>query len=172
MSSESEQLDEILGVSFGDIVSELAGVLVEFHIRADATAGGKEGTRGPLLIDAGVLKGLIDGLPAVLDAMREYGADRVKPRPMLLPAWNDGPRWNPAGGQLHICAGFGVNGMDPERGAAVMFIRATSVAHAPGTYDSAEYLMGWSALLEFQDALPKVLRKLEQRTRTNTGDRG
>ena len=81
MSSEFDQLDEILGVSFGDTVA-MENVLTAVHIR---TRVGKEGTLGNLLIHADVLKGLIAGLPDVIEAMRQDGADRDLLPPPSLP---------------------------------------------------------------------------------------
>lgn len=163
MSSGYEQLDEILGVSFGDTLPKEACVLIDLHIRAKATFSGREGTRGNVLLHADVLKGLIAGLPGLLDWMREDGADHdVLPAAKLpFPAWNAGPKWNPTGAAVYVCTCFGARTIAPEFGAAVMVIEANNPLAGPNTY-SADYLMGWSALLEFQQALPKVLRRLER----------
>jgi hypothetical protein len=68
---------------------------------------------------------------------------------------------------LYLCMEFGVRAIAPEHGAAVMVIQATSAVSEAGEVHSADYLMGWSALLAFQEAVPKVLRRLEQRTRSS-----
>ncbi|EIL90944.1 hypothetical protein AB7849_14035 [Rhodanobacter sp. 115] len=164
MSSTFERLDEILGVSFGDIVPEFEGVLVDVHIRANITFGGKEGTRGGLLLHTGVVRGLVAGLPEVIEAMRKDGADHdlLPPAALPVPAWNAGPRWNPGRSGVHLCMGFGVRAIAPEHGAAVMVIQSGSPEGTPGMPDVADYLMGWSVLLGFEEALPKVLRKLER----------
>jgi hypothetical protein len=76
MSSDFDQLDEILGVSFGDTVPDMDSVLAGIHIRTSKHSGGMEGTRGNLLIQTDVLRGLIAGLPGVIEVMREDDADR------------------------------------------------------------------------------------------------
>ncbi len=166
MSSDVEHMDEILGVSFGDTIPEQDCVLADIHIRTHATSGGQEGTRGHLLIQTDVLRGLIAGLPGVMEAMRDDGADRdrLPPPARPVPAWNDGPRWNPAGATMYLCTGFGVRDIAPELGAAVMVIQTVGPEVPPGARDSQgqDYLMGWQALTAFQAALPKVLRKLER----------
>ncbi|ODV27285.1 MAG: hypothetical protein ABT19_02155 [Rhodanobacter sp. SCN 68-63] len=164
MSSAYGQLDEILGVSFGDTVPDESCVLIDLHIRANATFSGREGTRGNVLLHAEVLRQLIAGLPGVVDWMREEGGDRdVLPAAKLpFPGWNAGPKWNPTtGAAIYVCTCFGVRAIAPEFGAAVMVIEANNPLAGPNTY-SADYLMGWSALREFQEALPKVLRRLER----------
>lgn len=173
MTSEDERLDEIQGVSFGDSDPTGETVLVDFHIRAYATAGGKEGTRGNVLIATDVLRQVIAALPGILEVMREYGADHdvLPPATKPLPAWNAGPRWNPGEATYHLCTLWGANGMVRELCAVVMVLGAyTPGLHASASESAtAEYLMGWSALLALQEALPKVVRKMEQRAANQKG---
>lgn len=162
-STSRKPLDEIQGFSFGDILTDAECISVNMHIRANASRGGREGTRGIILLHGDQLKQLIEGLPMVINALREAGGDRdVLPPPAgPLPPWDAGPRFNSLSSAMHLCTLFGVRDIAPERGAAVMVISATSYPHVRGKSDSADYLMGWSALLEFQEALPKALALLE-----------
>jgi hypothetical protein len=156
-------MDEIQGFSFGDLISDVACVMADFHVRATATFKGKEGSRGIMLVSADVVEGIINGLPEVLRALHEEGGDRdVLPPPTRpVPPWNAGPRGKLSRGRdIYICAGFLAKDIAPELGAAVIEIRTTSARNKPGKYDSGDYLMGWNALLQFQEALPKVLEQL------------
>lgn len=156
-------MDEIQGFSFGDLIVEGACVMTDFHVRATATFNGEEGSRGIMLVAATVVETIINGLPEVMAALREEGGDRdVLPPPTRpVPPWNAGPRGKNAKGQdIFMCVGFSVTDIAPELGAAVITLHTAGALHKRGTYDSADYLMGWSALLEFQAALPKVLEQL------------
>lgn len=160
MPSAYQDLAEIQGVSFGDRPPIPESVLATLHVRLP---GGKEGARDALLLHADVLRGLIAGLPSVMEALRAEGVDgdRLPPPSIPVPAWNAGPRWNPEA-PFQLCMGFGVRDIDADLGAAVVFIQSASPAHPAGTSDSGDYLMGWSALIAFQEALPKVLRQLKR----------
>ena len=156
-------LDEIQGFPFGDMITDGECVMVDMHVRANATMGGREGTRGIMLVHGDVLKQLIDGLPAVLNALREAGGDRdVLPPPSRpIPPWDAGPRFGPQSPAMHLCTLFGVRDIAPELGAAVLVIGANDPRLGPDNSASADYLMGWSALLDFQAALPKALALLK-----------
>lgn len=162
MPSAYQDLAEIQGVSFGDLPPVPDSVLATLHVRLH---DGKEGARDALLLHADVLRGLIAGLPEVMDALRAEGVDgdRLPPPTLPVPAWNAGPTWNPSDLNFQMCMGFGVRDIAPELGAAVVIIQTAGLAHPKGTSDSGDYLMGWSALIAFQEALPKVLRRLERK---------
>jgi hypothetical protein len=162
MPSAYQDLAEIQGVSFGDQPPIPESVLATLHVRIP---GGKEGARDALLFHADVLRGLIAGLPEVMDALRAEGVDgdRLPPPGIPVPAWNDGPKWNPTTANFQLCMGFGVREIAPELGAAVVIMQTASLAHPSGQSDSGDYLMGWNALNAFQEALPKVLRRLERK---------
>ncbi|MEY2161285.1 hypothetical protein [Rhodanobacter sp. FW106-PBR-LB-2-11] len=167
MSSEYAKLDEIQGVSFGEADPYGEAVLVNFHVRANATFGGKEGSRANVMLPLELLQALTDGLPGLINAMRDKGADRdVLPPPAVpLPPWNAGPRWNPEVALPHLCTAFDTPDISRELGAVVVVMAVCTPGRHASTddSDSAEYLMGWRALLGLQEALPKVVRKLEQR---------
>lgn len=163
MSSAYTKLDEIQGFSFGDLIADTACVMTDFHVRANATFKGKEGTRGIMLLAANVVQTLIDGLPEVIEALREEGGDRdlLPPPSRPVPPWDAGPRGkNAKGRDMQMCVGFGVREIAADLGAAVIIINTSGARHKRGKFDSANYLMGWSALLEFQTALPKVMEQL------------
>ena len=172
MSGEKEQrtaapirkpMDEIQGFSFGDIISDVACVMTDFHVRATATFKGKEGSRGIMLVSADVVEGVFNGLPEVIAALNEEGGNRdVLPAPSQpIPSWDAGPRGKFAKGRgIYVCAGFIAKDIAPELGAAVIELRTATPGQKAGKYDAADYLMGWGALLRLQAALPKVLDQL------------
>lgn len=167
MTSEYAGLDEIQGVSFGETDPNGEIVMVNFHIRANASFGGKEGTRANVMIPFEFLTALIEGLPGLIKAMRDEGAAcNVLPPPAVrLPEWNAGPQWNPELAGPYLCTYFNTRDIAHELGAVVLTIGiAKPGVHASASESpTADYLMGWSAVLALQEALPKVVRKLEQR---------
>lgn len=156
---------ELLGVCFGDLVPNLPCVLVGLQVRLVTTDGAvREGERDPIMFDYSVLATLRDNLPMLLQHMEAVGSniDRMEPPRSRMPAWNEGPRFRGPIDLRAICTGFGFfEETLPAQGAAMAYIELNDVAR--NETSGGRYIVPHRALLQLRDALPKVLRKMEQK---------
>ncbi len=156
---------ELLGICFGDLVPNLPCVLVNLQVRLVSVDGTvREGKRDPIMIHYSVLADLRDNLPRLLEHMKAEGSnvDRMEPPRSRLPAWNEGPRFKGPMDMRSFCMGFGFfEDTLPALGAAMAYLEVRDEARQETT--GGRYIISHRALLELQDVLPKVLRKMEQK---------
>ncbi|TDK26199.1 hypothetical protein E2F46_06265 [Luteimonas aestuarii] len=159
-------MDEILGVSFGEVVPDTGCVLVDFRIRAVEGSGEiAEGSRKGILMAYSVLEDMVRGLPELRDMMIAQGLDKrlLVGAKGPVPAWNEGSHLRGLPHQPFLGSAFGVREIASELAAAVILLEISSIDPRQSGSSSADYLMPYHVLDELIEALPKVMRKMEQK---------
>ena len=156
---------ELLVICFGDLVPKLPCVLISLQVRlTDADGGVREGDRPLIMIDYSTLSQLRDNLPALLAHMKSEGSDvdRIEPPFSPIPAWNEGPRFTGPMDMRGICAGFGFfEDTLRDKGAAMAYIELRDAVRDEVT--GGRYIVPHRVIVDLLEALPKVLRKMEQK---------
>lgn len=156
---------EILGASFGDILVELEGVAMDFHLRAvnlDGTVS--EGKLENVIMTYTGIKAWAEGLPGGIRSLAEEGASHglLEPATKALPAWNEGPR-SPALDECLISTAFEIRSVISDLGAMLVRLETLNVVYDQERPAAAHYLWSIDALKSFAEALPKVERKMQQK---------
>lgn len=169
MSELPPDTDEILAISFGEILKGTACVLVSFRVRTTLETGETvEGARDPALLPYQVLQPLLESMPGLFDMMRDQQAigDVLPPASGPVPAWNAGPTVAAMTPPYTLVAGFGFwADAHPELCAAMAVIEIGYVDR-PGEVDSKNYLISHRVLLQLSESLAKVARKMKQKGET------
>ncbi|WP_298580634.1 hypothetical protein [uncultured Luteimonas sp.] len=162
--SDLHDMDELLGISFGDFVPQADSVLVSMHVRTRDDAGNVAvGTRDPVLMDWNMLRTVLDFLPQLVSTVAGFRAGHtVAPAAdsTPLPAWNDGPR-PPLGRPLYQCTGFGIRDPDPTIDGVVAVIGGAPIGADPEDGVESDYLISYRALLGLQESLAKVIARVD-----------
>lgn len=165
-----ETTDQILAIAFGEVEVQFGCVLAEFRVRTYEDMGPiknmpVEGSRSGVLIHHQVITQIMEHTPALLDLMKDMGADKdLLPHAKgPVPMWNAGPSIKSCNGLFHVCEGFGFTEPVPELGAVVAWIETRMLVNPRVQAYGGNYLMSYPVLVEFLESLPKVLRRMESK---------
>lgn len=152
---------ELLRVCFGEVIPQADGVLVSMWVLDSRDGAPVVGRRDPLVMLASQLRDLAAALPAVLAMLVERPAD-ARERALLtdVPDWNEGATRAEAAGTAAVCAAFGFHHPEPQASSVLAMI-AVQVAGVTAEH-AADYRISYSALREFAEALPKVVRRIDR----------
>lgn len=156
--------DQILAIAFGDHLPGDLGVTVDLRVRTVEGGQVVEGTRDSIVMAYAVLEQWQAALPAILAEIdRAGGTAKLPPAEGPLPDWNGGRAASREQPPRFICTLFGVRAASPDYDAAVAVVEAKPAGGSE--VHAADYLVSRDVLLQLQDAIPKVLRKRQQKKR-------
>lgn len=160
----TDQSDLILGVAFGEILTDPGVIVMDLCVRTIENGLQVEGKRGATLTPYEILSALLKSTPSLLQMMVEQRADVEVLPPAFgpIPHWNSGRTLKETCGELFVCTGIGFRNVLPEYGSIVAYIEASLPEPGAETY-GADYLLPYKVLRELNEHLPKVLRKMEQK---------
>jgi hypothetical protein len=159
------EVDELLGMTFGELGPDKANVIARFHIRTLIAGHPSQVDLDPIGVDYQILSQFRESLPSVLEAMEANGAHAIRlalPE-TPLPAWDHGPRLKSRsdGRQVPLCTNLRFLGMLPELGAALVSVELrdrtfTSLIHA------GSYAVSYLTVMELSQNIAKMLRRMEK----------